>query len=366
MAADRTPLTIVVSSGRCGSTAISDLLRQHPRVLSLSEFFRCIGPRAFQPGSYTGRQFWALLARPRPSMTALLRYRLEPAEVCYPLDGRMRYNRETGVPPVLLIAFPHLTDDPDGLFDETREFSSGLPEQPLPAHFRRLFCWLCQRLRRDVVVERSGASLAMAADLIRAFPEARFIHLYRDGRRVAVSMSRHISFRLQLAVQHLTGSDHPDTVLDQLGSAALAGALKEPRDLVTLSTESRIEELLTAIGLPRERWHSPVWRFGAVWTAMISTGAGLLGKLGDDRALGLDFDDILAGPQAALSTIDRYLFPGGGGPETAKWPGESASILRPSPGGWSTGLTDVDRRRLEIACRGGMKLLYGSAVRGAN
>ena len=32
-------LTFVVGTGRCGSTLLSRLLREHPDVLSMSEFF---------------------------------------------------------------------------------------------------------------------------------------------------------------------------------------------------------------------------------------------------------------------------------------------------------------------------------------
>lgn len=34
--------TFVVGTGRCGSTMLSNMLRQHPRVLSLSEFYASV------------------------------------------------------------------------------------------------------------------------------------------------------------------------------------------------------------------------------------------------------------------------------------------------------------------------------------
>src|SRR5215469_9752635 len=80
------PLAIVINSGRCGSTALSAALRLHPRVLSLSEFFRCLGPGALVPGRYNAEHFWRALAQPRAHMTAMLRYRVEPPEILYPVD----------------------------------------------------------------------------------------------------------------------------------------------------------------------------------------------------------------------------------------------------------------------------------------
>ena len=38
---------LVLSTGRCGSTLISDVLNTHPEVLSLSEFFANVGMKAF-------------------------------------------------------------------------------------------------------------------------------------------------------------------------------------------------------------------------------------------------------------------------------------------------------------------------------
>jgi hypothetical protein len=35
------PGVIVVSTGRCGSTMLSNMLRLNPEILSLSEFFPC-------------------------------------------------------------------------------------------------------------------------------------------------------------------------------------------------------------------------------------------------------------------------------------------------------------------------------------
>lgn len=362
-----TPLAFVVSSGRCGSTALSAVLRSHPRVLSLSEFFRCLGSEALEPGRYSGARFWDMLSRPRPHMTAMLRYRIEPPEVIYLANGHRRFGRGSGVPPVLLIAFPHLVDEPDALLDELHDFVAPLPEQSLPDHYRMLFCWLCTRFGREIVVERSGASLATVESLIRYFPEARFIHLYRDGRRVAESMSRHSTFRLWVAAQSVTRSVHPDVTLDERGRLMLSGSAPEAGELAAKTVDERIDDLLRAMGFAADRLHSPVWRFGALWTAMMRTGVAALETLDSHKVLGVDFDDLLARPAGVLSLLDDFLF----AVRTKginQWIAESASILRPSAENWSNGLSPVERRRLEIACRPGMKLIYGdmsvaSAVR---
>ena len=352
------PLAFVVSSGRCGSTAVSAVLRSHPRVLSLSEFFRCLGTEALEPGRYSGARFWDVLSRPRPQMTAMLRYHAEPPEVIYLTEGHRRFGRGSGVPPVLLIAFPHLVDEPDTLLDELHDLVVPLPEQSLPDHFRTLFRWLCTRFGREIVVERSGASLAIVESLIRYFPEARFIHLYRDGRRVAESMRRHSVFRVWVAAQAVSQSVHPGATLDELGRLVLSGPAPGAGELAAKTVDERVDDLLRAMGLPADRLHSPVWRFGALWSEMVRIGVAALGKLDSHKVLAIDFDDLLARPEGNLSLLDDFLF-AARTQDIDQWITGSAKILRPSVENWSNRLSPLERRRLEIACRPGMKLIYG-------
>lgn len=360
MTAGNPPITFIVNSGRCGSTALSGVLRSHPRVLSLSEFFRMLGIRAVAPGQCDGREFWRLLSEPRPHITAMLRYRVEPAEIIYPVDGPGCFNRASGIPAVSAVALPHLTSDPDRLLDELHEYAVRLPVQTRPDHFRSLFAWLCTRFGRDIVVERSGGSLHMIRDLRRAFPEARFIHLYRDGRRVAVSMSGHTGFRLWVLAQDADRSVHPETIIDDLGERVLSREPPGEQELATMTTAERTGKLLCAMRFPVHQLRLPVWRFGVLWTAMVSLGTAELAALGASRLLSVDFDDLLTEPASQLARIDRFLQV----PTAScgsRWPLLAAELLRPDAKDWRAGLTDVERRRLEIACRPGMKLLYGGA-----
>jgi hypothetical protein len=41
------PPVFIVGTGRCGSTMMSNVVRLHPRLLSLSEFFTSLAGRAF-------------------------------------------------------------------------------------------------------------------------------------------------------------------------------------------------------------------------------------------------------------------------------------------------------------------------------
>src|SRR5262249_55256631 len=181
----------------------SDMLLQHPDLLSLSEFFAVIQPGAFPPGSIGGQELWELLSRPRRRFTLMLRLGISFDEVIWEPGDSTRFTAETGVPPLLLVPRPHRTDAPGALYDEREGWVPPLPAAPAEAQYGRLFDWLCGRLGRTTWVERSGSSLGWLEDLLRRFPHARFLHMYRDGRDCAISMSTHNAYKLTVVSRQL-------------------------------------------------------------------------------------------------------------------------------------------------------------------
>lgn len=71
--------------------------------------------------------------------------------------------------------------------------------------YQKLFQWLAKTFKRVLWVERSGGSLRSVEQLITHFPDARFVHLVRDGRDCAISMSHHYGFRMVVIAFALTG-----------------------------------------------------------------------------------------------------------------------------------------------------------------
>lgn len=58
------PGVLVVSTGRCGSTMLSNMLRLNPEILSLSEFFSLLMPDPFPAGELDATAYWRLLSEP--------------------------------------------------------------------------------------------------------------------------------------------------------------------------------------------------------------------------------------------------------------------------------------------------------------
>ena len=187
-------LTFVVGTGRCGSTLLSRLLREHPDVLSMSEFFSTLriaaasGRPRFPASDMDGAQLWRLLASPFPMLDAMISDGLRTSEMLYPDHGR--FGADTGIPLVSHYILPMLGADPDWLFDELAAEVPRWPRRPAAAQYQNLFGYLSGLLGRPVVVERSASSLHLIPLLHAQFPAARFVHLYRDGPDCALSMSR--------------------------------------------------------------------------------------------------------------------------------------------------------------------------------
>ena len=306
-ASARPSICLVLSTGRCGSTTVSNIVRAHPMALSVSELFSGLRDYDLSERELTGAEFWAMLSTSNPVDVAILRCQVNLEEMLYPAfdprPGADRFTWVTGLPPLMQACVPHLTERPDDLY---AALESATPEQPrrlLSEHLWWLFSMLAGGRRPAVVVERSGGSLAYASALLTLFPQARVVHLYRDGRECAVSMSRHARYRLAMIQAALTtrlGFD-PYTPAGRDPAAASAERVTEvPGDEeLTHLLPGRIDQA------HYERYQVPLSRYGGMWTKMIAAG---LAELPDPaRVLALDYADLVARPEEHIGRLLDFL-----------------------------------------------------------
>jgi putative sulfotransferase len=338
----------VVGTGRCGSTMLSNMLRIHPDVLSLSEFMVAIADfggrisQAFPTVPVKAQELWAILGGCHPRQTTMVRHGCEVDEMIYPLRPGSRFDRTSGVPAVMFATLPHLTEDPDALFEELRSFVMTLDPAPPVTQYERVFDWLRRRFRKRVWVERSGGSLRGVARLARAFPRARFIHMIRDGRDCAMSMSRQLAFRLHVVttIQSAVLGCDPFECADRRGAWMLPGKLRR------LLPEDFDAEALRTLRLPPAL-------FGWHWSGEIRRGEAALAALSRERVLTVHFEDLLREPVRWLRRMIEFIDPS---LVDEQWMRDAASLAGTPRSCWRN-LPAAERVLLEWSCLPGRRAL---------
>ncbi|MCB9527158.1 MAG: sulfotransferase [Myxococcales bacterium] len=338
---------LIVGTGRCGSTLVSQMLDDHPEVTSLSELFTFASdlgnrvPWIFPAEAIDGEAFWQRMAYHPPRLSLLLRHGLRMPEVTHDFDHGPR-RLEDGAPALLLTTLPRLGGDPEATFAALAPVMRARGPAPVAAHYHALFEWLMTHHGHRTWAERSGGSLRLVHRLVAAFPEARVLHLVRDGRDTALSMSRHIGFRMALAsfqLLELLG-------VDPWESADRREAGDLPDELAAL-----LPECFTAEAF--DRYDLAPSLCGHYWSGEIRRGLETLDALPPDRLVTLRYEDFLTDPTAAVERLGAALDLG---PVPVAWRDRAAAMVRSGRSAWHA-LPARDRRELDAACAPGVAAL---------
>ncbi len=335
------PPTFIVSTGRCGSTLMSRLVRMHPNILSISEFFMSLATRAFVRKTLDGKQFWKLLSVSHTGERLVFNPDQLVDEFLYPIDASTRFTRES-LPPLLFVTLPHMSDDPDALYFELEPIIRARPRASLAEQLAFLFGWLRDRLGKDLWIERSGASLTFLPVLRDLYPDAKFIHVYRDGRDVAMSMVRHAPTRLYA---------HAWLTAGKIG----INPLKRP----FLLGETPLVPLFEKTALRLLRMDKKLTRplaphiTGAFWSDMITQGLKNLDGLGPDQLMSMRYEDLVDNPRAELTRFINFL---GDELMDENWLADASAIPLHNDPAWKS-LPPDEQAALGKAVAPGMELL---------
>ena len=320
---------------------VSDVLNRHPRILSLSEFFSFVGLKAFLRRRVDGAYMWRLYSQQQNRSRLMLRGRYE--ELLYPVDAPDARFSQDDVPPILCATLPHLTEGYEALYDELGPVVRGQPRQSPANHFRRHFQWLGERFNRRVWAERSGGSLLFASRLLRQFPEARVIHVYRDGRETALSMSNHYLFRMIVATLR---------AFQRVGIDMMEAMAKGRHwDRVSPWLEPFVSAFFRPERLPYDKL--TLTDFATFWSGMVERGQRIFSQLPPERFLPLRFEDAQANPEEQLRRLIRFISPE---LKDEAWLREAAAIPRPTRSRFAK-LEPADQDAVARACRPGLELL---------
>lgn len=323
---DQAPV-LVVSTGRCGSTLLSQLLREHDDVLSLSEFWpnRLNLPELFSSDPLSGSAYWELLSVPMAEDI----YRIA-------LDGRI-----SQVPKRTLhernymrrIALPSLVADYDPLFREIERFVVARGVATPAQHVKAMFGFIAERLGKRVWVERTGASIEYLPLWRTMWPDMRVVHMYRDGRDVALSMSKHHAFRLMIMRKEANPQSSWLHIRPLPNAAELDVAAFYARQI-------------------------PLPEFGKLWNRMVCEGVEQLRGVPDRQQYWLRYEDLQRDPEQTLTKLLAFIDPG---LSASPWAKRCAAQLHPPRNDWRA-LAPGVLAELHAACRDGLGLLGYSEV----
>ncbi|MFD2748851.1 sulfotransferase family protein [Virgibacillus siamensis] len=346
----------IISTGRSGSTALSNCINLHPNILSLSEFLLSINMNAAGPDpeanswpglsleKWDGKQFWDLLAKKVPiNIEPYIQKGVRLKEFLYEISDTSRFNLKTGVPAILAMTLPHITENPDELYEELESVVPQFPEDRLDRQYQRLFEWLLRRYQKDVCVERSGVSVHFVDRLIDMFPDAKFIFLYRDVRETAMAFNRFQAFKLGTALKkakETTGEDptDPNSDISRLGEFKWLHP-----DYFDMEQFNNYEMSYEALG---ENLSS----------SLVSAEKNI-SKLPAEQVLYLRYESLTKAPHDQLRRIIQFIQPESAtAQENEKWVEQSASMIRSKPATWPE-LPSEKRKKLEKASEPALKLL---------
>lgn len=317
----------IVGTGRCGSTLLSTLLSHHPDALVLSEFFGGLDlVNNFRPGEVSGDELAAMLMQDHEiSNLNRLRKRVD-REILIDVD---RY-RSVRIPAIMLVCLPALTDDPDALMREIVDWARRRRPAELGHHYAELFDWLTALFKKSFWIERSGGSGEFFPGLRRAFPEARYLHIHRDGSEAAMSMANQHHFQTHVSFYFEPPSDAEVRQAiegDEAGEDGLIGRrAANPRS-------------------PEE--------FGVFWTLSICLILSEVKSLRPDQYREARFEDLHADPRAFLHAVCDYFEI----PHDDAWIDGALKIMRPEKHDRATALDEAAMAALERAVFPGQVLL---------
>jgi hypothetical protein len=255
----------VVGTGRCGSTLLSRALASSSRVASVSECIAVLGAhRVLSSEIVSSERFVRIIGEVSPDQRAVLALRASIKELASVSEPSPELDH-----PLCWLTLPGLSSTPRELLAAVLLELSDETEMPFGAHMDRLFGAIARHTRRERWIERSGGSLSYVDRLLEFWPQAKLVHLFRDGEACAASMSQHPYFRI-------------------LVSRAMT---REPERPISQCLDMAI----------------PLSRFGAYWSSCILHGVTALRSVPRDRVLQVSYSALCRAKERELGRISEFL-----------------------------------------------------------
>lgn len=337
----KNPPVFIVGTGRCGSTLMSNLVNLHPDILSLSEVFVSFATEGLAHRKMSGPRFWRLLNEASPILRAAINPTRSPVEFTYEFNEDSPWTMKD-LPACLYMTLPHLSDEPDAIYRELEPLVKGRPTAPMGEQYQFWFDWLAKRHDKQMWIERSGNSITMVKALHRLFPDAKFVHIHRDGREVAMSIRNFMPLRVFF---------HSWIRLRRIGVDLLKTPFRYSDSLMVntfapvISGLMPVEHFLDTEPTPEEA--------GKFWSAMISQGLRDLADVPAQNIHTMSYNDLVEQPHETIEAFQRFAAPD---LANAEWLEAAAKLPRKAVPKWQA-LPADELARLERACAPAMSAL---------
>ena len=246
----------------------------------------CLGAidraNAFNPGIHTKEQLRELLLSNVPVIDVAVRRGQITREQLYDVRDQLNFT----IPAFLYITFPALTDDPQSLFEEMMQQVETFPDQTLGEHYLQIFSWLMRRFNKTFWFERSGSSIEYLPEMYRMFPDAKYLHIHRDGPDAIISMKNHFYFQM------LVSFFAEPATREEFEQTELAGkpiSMEDPISQRLFSRQPGIE------------------KFAEYWNYQLQVGYSAIAQMESSQYREVRFEDLLQSPVAVLEDIAEFL-----------------------------------------------------------
>jgi hypothetical protein len=347
-------LTMIIGTGRCGSTMLSRILRMHPEILSISEFWRAFPQEegssdiwnlfsqveaSISAGDISGAEFWRQITVIDTAIDGMA-----DAGIFIKAGGdQIGFDPTARMPPIWRVLM-QLTDDPDPLYQALAAEVPRWPSRPTADHCRALFAEMSARLGRDAIVERTGASASLMPMFREQFPEARYLFLHRDGPDSSMSMSRNPFYRLAVMRIMVDAVSNPSPALpaDMLPTEIGSAGAEEFRGLIAPPFDAiRFME-----------YPLPPQIFGWLWSLMTRIGTREIRQVPSGRWTTMRYEHLIENPRTELTRLASFI----GVTASPQWLAEAEEWIDPGrPGKAASRLHARALDALKAACAAGTR-----------
>jgi len=176
----------IINTGRCGSTFLSRIINEHPQFLVISELIEPIAHNPyFDNHRVDGNTFWDYLNRKSMQQRVDIWRKTKTRELGY-LD-----ENDENVSLLSAYTLPQLSEEHLELRNKIHDEVCAWSTESVSKHFINLMELIRDIFGKEIWIERTGGSINQVDRIVKVWPEAKFIYIFRNGYSTLKSMYRH-------------------------------------------------------------------------------------------------------------------------------------------------------------------------------